>query len=81
MDAFERRIVEKTAKLSMGNYSDDDEGGTGIMTSQLRHFVIQVNYHLLVLAINLAYRIGIYAQTDIIRYIQQIDYTFISSTG
>lgn len=44
--AFEKRLVEKTAKLRLevnGEEDDEDEGGTGVMMSQLRHFVIQVN--------------------------------------
>ncbi|KAI9638762.1 tubulin-tyrosine ligase family-domain-containing protein [Dioszegia hungarica] len=41
VEAFERRLVEKTAKMGV---EDEEEGGTGVMTSQLRHFVIQQEY-------------------------------------
>lgn len=39
--AFERRIAEQTARLALEEEADDT--GTGVMTSQLRHFIIQVS--------------------------------------
>jgi tubulin--tyrosine ligase len=43
VEAFERRMVEKTARLGLTDDSDEEETRTGVMTSQLRHFVIQVS--------------------------------------
>jgi len=44
-DEDEEGLIAKTRAIELDD-KDDEEGGTGVLTSQLRHFVIQVCAHL-----------------------------------
>jgi hypothetical protein len=58
---------QEDINVNQGDSDDEDEGGTGVMTSQLRHFVIQVS-DIFPSTCQSDLEIGIYAKTHAVRY-------------
>ena len=74
-DQDEDELITKTRGIEL---DDEEEEGTGVLTSQLRHFVIQV--HLPFFLLFRSDQVGIPPSSDSIRYSPNVWYS-INRTG